>query len=69
MSTPNPNPSPNPSPSPNPCPTPTPNPNPNPDPDPEPNLKVIYAEMRLVYDRSEEDDLLDDDGNGMLPHP
>jgi len=25
--------------------------------------------MRLVYDRSEEDDLLDDDGNGMLPHP
>jgi len=25
--------------------------------------------MRLVYDRSEEDDLLDDDGSGMLPHP
>ena len=30
------------------------------------DLKVIYAEMRLVYDRSEEDDLLDDDGNGIL---
>ena len=30
------------------------------------DLKVVYAEMRLVYDRSEEDDLLDDDGNGIL---
>jgi len=30
------------------------------------DLKVIYAEMRLVYDRSEEDDLLDDDGSGIL---
>ena len=29
------------------------------------DLKVVYAELRLVYDRSEEDDLLDEDGNGV----
>ena len=30
------------------------------------DLKVVYAELRLVYDRSEEDDLLDEDGNGVV---
>ena len=29
------------------------------------DLKVVYAELRVVYDRSEEDDLLDEDGNGV----
>ena len=30
------------------------------------DLKVVYAEMRLVYDASEKDDLIDADGDGVI---